>query len=52
MGWSEDVIEALKNTTTDGVTGSLKFDENNNPIKSSAILTIKNGQYVLDSFVE
>lgn len=48
----EDVIEALKNTTTDGVTGSLKFDENNNPVKSSAILTIKNGQYVLDSFVE
>ncbi|WP_071025419.1 ABC transporter substrate-binding protein [Peptoniphilus raoultii] len=48
----EDIIEALNNVTIDGVTGSLKFDENNNPIKSTAILTIKDGKYVLDSFVE
>ena len=48
----EDVIEAMKKVTIDGVTGSLKFDENNNPIKTSAILTIKDGKYVLDSFAE
>ncbi|MCI5674988.1 MAG: ABC transporter substrate-binding protein [Firmicutes bacterium] len=48
----KDVVEALKSIEASGVTGSLKFDENNNPVKSAVMMTIKDGQYVMDSVVE
>lgn len=48
----EDIIEALGQVELEGVTGNLKFGENNNPIKSAAIMKIENGEYVLDSYVK
>lgn len=44
---SAAVVEALKNISYDGVTGSFKFDENRNPIKSVFMTTIENGEYKL-----
>jgi len=38
------VVEAMKNTNTQGVTGTLTFDENNNPIKSAFIMTFADGK--------
>ncbi|MCL2811538.1 MAG: ABC transporter substrate-binding protein [Clostridia bacterium] len=37
------VVEAMKNTNTEGVTGKLTFDENNNPTKSAFIMTFVDG---------
>jgi branched-chain amino acid transport system substrate-binding protein len=37
------VVDAMKNTNTQGVTGTLTFDENNNPIKSAFIMTFVDG---------
>lgn len=45
------IVEALKNTSYDGVTGHITFDEKGNPVKSVAIITIKGGKYALDSKV-
>ncbi len=38
-------IEALKALEQVGVTGNLKFGENNNPIKASSIISITDGEY-------
>lgn len=46
------VIEAIKQLNFDGVTGKLKFDDNNNPIKAVTIIKIEDGKYVKDSVVE
>jgi len=46
---SAAIIEALKATDYTGITGHVTFDENRNPIKSAAIMTITNGDY---DFVE
>lgn len=43
----EKVIAALNATSIDGVTGHITFDENRNPIKSSAIIQIQDGKYTL-----
>lgn len=48
----EDIIDSLKQVEIEGVTGHLKFGENNNPIKSAAIMRIENGEYILDSYVK
>ncbi|MDO5695995.1 MAG: ABC transporter substrate-binding protein [Eubacteriales bacterium] len=45
------VVEALKGIDFDGVTGRLKFDDNNNPIKDITIIKIENGDYIFDSVV-
>lgn len=47
----EAIVEALKSVEIDGVTGHLKFGENNNPIKSATIIKIENGAYNFDSVV-
>lgn len=39
------VVEALKGLKFTGVTGSMTFDANNNPIKEVSIMTVENGQY-------
>jgi branched-chain amino acid transport system substrate-binding protein len=39
-----DIRDAMKNTSFSGISGTYKFDENRNPIKSAVILQIKNGQ--------
>lgn len=44
----EAVIDAIDNIEFEGVTGSLVFDENNNPVKSVSIIAIKNGEYKLE----
>ena len=41
----EAIIEALRATDVDGVTGHITFDENNNPIKTLSIIQIKDGAY-------
>lgn len=48
----EAIIQALKNIDFTGVTGNLKFDENNNPIKAVSMIKIVNGDYEFDSLVE
>lgn len=40
------VIEALKATNFDGMTGNFTFDENNNPVKDVTIEKIEGGEYV------
>lgn len=45
----EKVKDALKAIEFDGVTGRLKFDDNNNPIKSVTMIKIQDGKYVFDS---
>lgn len=41
----EAIIEALRATEVDGVTGHITFDKNNNPIKTLSIIQIKDGAY-------
>lgn len=41
----EAIIDALRATEVDGVTGHITFDENNNPIKTLSIIQIKDGAY-------
>lgn len=40
------LVEAIKNTSYTGMTGTFSYDENNNPIKEVTIVTIKDGAYV------
>ena len=44
---SKAIIEAIKSTDYEGVTGHIRFDENGDPIKEVSILRIENGQYKL-----
>lgn len=39
------IVETLKGIEQPGVTGNLMFGENNDPIKSSSIIEIKDGEY-------
>lgn len=41
------VIKALKETELTSVTGKIRFDENNNPIKSVSVIKIEDGQFKL-----
>ena len=47
--YKQAVIDAIKGTDIDGVTGHFTFDDNNNPIKDVLIITIKDGNYSLHS---
>lgn len=42
---------AIKNIDFKGITGSFKFDENNNPQKAASIMRIDNGEYRFDSTI-
>ena len=46
------VIDAVKNSDFDGVTGHLKFDDKNNPVKAVTVLKIVNGKYTYDSVIQ
>ena len=48
----EAIIKALKGIEFDGVTGHLKFDDKNNPVKAVTVLKIVNGQYTFDSVIQ
>lgn len=39
------IIDAMKATDLDCVTGHITFDENNNPVKQCTIIEIKDGKY-------
>ncbi|MDY4788129.1 MAG: ABC transporter substrate-binding protein [Bacilli bacterium] len=41
----DKVVEAMKNTDYKGITGHIKFDENGDPIKSTTIIEVKDGEY-------
>ncbi|MBN1981936.1 MAG: ABC transporter substrate-binding protein [Chitinivibrionales bacterium] len=41
-----EIKEAIRTISMDGVSGSIRFDERRNPIKSAVILQIKNGKQV------
>lgn len=49
---SQAVVAALKGLEYDGVTGHITFDENGDPIKSVAVLEIKDGVISLNSKIE
>lgn len=40
------VIDAMKNTTSVGLSGKYAFDEYNNPVKSAAIMKLQGGQEI------
>lgn len=48
----EAIIKELKNIEFSGVTGNLKFDENNNPVKAISMIKIVDGDYTFDTLVE
>lgn len=48
----EAIIKTLKGIEFDGVTGHLKFDDKNNPVKAVTVLKIVNGQYTFDSVIQ
>lgn len=50
LGFAE-ILNALKAVEVSGVTGDLKFGENNNPVKSATIIEIKDGSYTFNSLV-
>ena len=47
----QGAIDAMKAIDYEGVTGEIKFDENNNPIKAVSMIKVINGEYKLDSVV-
>lgn len=46
-----EIVNALKAVEVSGLTGDLKFGENNNPVKSATIIEIKDGSYTFNSLV-
>ncbi|WP_291255812.1 ABC transporter substrate-binding protein [Fusobacterium sp.] len=47
-----ELVEAIKKTDLDGITGHLTFDKNNNPVKAVTLIKVKDGKYIFDSLVE
>ncbi len=45
--YKQAVIDAIKGGTIEGITGTFTFDEHNDPVKSTAILTYVDGAPVL-----
>ena len=43
---SEAIVKALAGISYDGILGNMQFDENGDPIKDVAFVTIKDGKYV------
>lgn len=46
------IIKAIKESDFAGVTGHLRFDEKNNPVKAVTVLKIVNGNYTFDSVIQ
>ena len=46
------IVKALKALQYNGVTGSMTFDENNNPVKAVSIITLQDGTYSFYKTVE
>ncbi len=47
----ESLAKAIKEIEFAGITGSLKYDEKNNPVKGVTMIKIVNGDYTFDSVV-
>lgn len=47
----EALTKAIKEAQFSGVTGSLTFDEKNNPVKGVTVIKIVNGDYTFDSVI-
>ena len=47
-----DVVAAIKGIEFEGVTGKLRYDDENNPIKAVTIMKISDGEYTFNSTVE
>ena len=43
---AEDINAQIRSTEYQGILGSIKFDDNGDPIKTPIYVTIKDGQYV------
>lgn len=48
---SAAIVEAIKGITVDGVTGTISFDAEGNPIKDCYIITFKDGAYQLETAI-
>ena len=48
---NEDRSKAIRDLDFEGITGSFKFDTNNNPQKDASIMKIEDGKYRFDSIV-
>lgn len=46
------IVKAMKESDFAGVTGHLRFDEKNNPVKAVTVLKVVNGNYTFDSVIE
>lgn len=48
---SQAMIDAMKAINYSGITGSIQFDENNNPVKAVSMIKVTDGSYKLDTLV-
>lgn len=46
------IVKAMKESDFAGVTGHLRFDEKNNPVKAVTVLKVVNGNYTFDSVIQ
>lgn len=46
------IVKAMKESDFTGVTGHLRFDEKNNPVKAVTVLKVVNGNYTFDSVIQ
>lgn len=46
------IVKAMKESDFAGVTGHLRFDEKNNPVKAATVLKVVNGNYTFDSVIQ
>lgn len=46
------IVKAMKESDFVGVTGHLRFDEKNNPVKAVTVLKVVNGNYTFDSVIQ
>lgn len=46
------IVKAMKGSDFAGVTGHLRFDEKNNPVKAVTVLKVVNGNYTFDSVIQ
>lgn len=45
------MVDKMKSIEYSGITGSVKFDENNNPVKAVSMIVVKDGAYKLETVV-
>lgn len=48
----DTIVKAMKESDFAGVTGHLRFDEKNNPVKAVTVLKVVNGNYTFDSVIQ